>query len=101
MSAETLNYFQLQPRGHAKPVWGLHPTGDAFRPRARLRVAILTGAWKEVSDLVPDGPPLWRRSPLVEAFTSNYVEKQALELAMVWAADKKRTAAPFRAGDLS
>ncbi len=69
--------------------------------REQLAKGDLDGAWKDILVLFRMAHHFGGAVPWAQAFTSNYAEKQALELAMVWAADKKQTAERLRvrAGD--
>ena len=60
--------------------------------REHLAKGDLDGAWKDIIVLFRMAHHFGGAVPWPQAFTSNHVEQQALELAMVWAADQKQTA---------
>jgi hypothetical protein len=76
--------------------YGLLYPLPALSARERMAKGDLDGAWKEILVLFRMAHHLGGAVPWREAFTSANVEKQAVELAMVWSADGKQTAERLR-----
>ncbi|MGC8638636.1 MAG: hypothetical protein ACP5XB_02020 [Isosphaeraceae bacterium] len=77
------------------PIGSLSPL-VTLSVREHMAKGDLDGAWKDIRLLFRMAQHFGGAVPWAQAFTSSNVEKQALELTMVWAADKKQTALRLR-----